>query len=353
MNKKQMTFYDWCIENNKQNYLIFWNYDENEKSPSEYSYGSSAKILFKCPQGLHKDTIKPLNNITNPTRICDKNYCCGCNSFEQWCIDNGKQNLIDLWDYDLNKISPIDVGYSSNKSFYFKCERGLHKSHKHCLATIVSGNNQVKCSCCKSVGQFGLDNIENFMEKYWSNDNLCSPFDVVVNSKKKIIMNCQLCKQKYCIRADHFTNGVRHKGCSLLNGKSNLQRKVEEYISNTYSQYTLLHENNCTLIPKSPLTNYNMYFDNEIKELKLIIEVHGEQHYKSCSWDKYKAKKNGTTQNDVFQQRQFYDRYKKDFALNHNYFYLEIPYWVEKDDCYKKLIDDKVKEINGGKHGRK
>ena len=61
--------------------------------------------------------------------------------------------------------------------------------------------------------------------------------------------------------------------------------------------------------------------------------------------DKYKAKKNGTTQNDVFQQRQFYDRYKKDFALNHNYFYLEIPYWTENDESYRDLIDNKIKEI--------
>lgn len=91
-----------------------------------------------------------------------------------------------------------------------------------------------------------------------------------------------------------------------------------------------------------------MYFDNEIKELKLIIEVHGEQHYKSCSWDKYKAKKNNTTQDCVFKQRQLYDKYKKNFALNSGYFYLEIPYWTERDESYKNLIDDKIREIYGG-----
>ena len=140
-------------------------------------------------------------------------------------------------------------------------------------------------------------------------------------------------------------NGIRHKGCSLLNGKSRLQRKVEDYISSKYKYYTLLHENNCTLIPKSPITNYNLYFDNEIKELKFIIEVHGLQHYKTCTWDKKTAKRDNVCQEDVFKKRQFYDLYKKDYALNHGYSYLEIPYWTEIDGSYKKLIDDKIKEI--------
>lgn len=35
------------------------------------------------------------------------------------------------------------------------------------------------------------------------------------------------------------------------------------------------------------------------------------------------------------------DLFKKNYALNNNYFYLEIPYWTEKDESYKKLIDNK------------
>lgn len=348
MKRKQVSFYDWCLENNQQIYLDNWDYEINNGSPKDYSYGSFTRISFRCPRGLHKNTVKPLNNITNPKRNCRNNYCLECNSFGQWCIDNNKEHLINLWDCELNKITPMQVGRNSKKSFYFKCTRGLHNSHKHVLSTIVRLNNQVKCNYCESVGQFGEDNIDGFLSKYWSVNNDCSPYDIGVGSKKEIILNCQICGYEYKVRADHFVNGVRHKGCSLLNGKSNLQKLVECYITNKYKHLTLLHENNCTIIPKSPITNCNMYFDNEIKELKLIIEVHGEQHYKSCSWDKYKAKKNNTTQDCVFKQRQIYDKYKKNFALNSGYFYLEIPYWTERDESYKNLIDDKIREIYGG-----
>ena len=38
-------------------------------------------------------------------------------SFKQWCLDNGYNKILDLWDYDLNKIDPDKVSFSSTK-FY-------------------------------------------------------------------------------------------------------------------------------------------------------------------------------------------------------------------------------------------
>lgn len=345
MKRYEKSFYDWCIKNNEFIYLEKWDNKKNDKTPKDYSYGSACKIYFKCPRGIHESTYKSLNNITNQSRKHRSNFCLKCNSFAQWCIDNDKEEIINLWDFDKNEVSPYDVGYASNKSYYFKCSRGLHDSHKHVLSTIVHCNNQVKCNMCESIGQFGVDNIENFIEDYWSIKNKCSPFDITIGCKKKVLMNCQICGKTYEVRADHFTNGARHKGCSLLNGKSSLQKKVEEYILLKYKNYTIAHENQCSIIPKSPLNNYNLYFDNEIIDLKLLIEVHGVQHYKTCTWDKANAEYNNITQEEVFQKRKFYDEYKRKYALNNGYSYLEIPYWTENDESYKELIDNKVKEI--------
>ena len=79
--------------------------------------------------------------------------------------------------------------------------------------------------------------------------------------------------------------------------------------------------------------------------MKLLIEVHGVQHYKTCTWDKISAERKNITQKEVFQKRKFYDEYKKDYALKNGYSYLEIPYWTEKDESYKKIIDDKINQI--------
>ena len=88
-----------------------------------------------------------------------------------------------------------------------------------------------------------------------------------------------------------------------------------------------------------------MPFDNELVELKLIIEVHGQQHYEITGFTKLTAEHYGTTEDEELEYQKWKDKYKKDCALDNGYSYLEIPYWTEKDESYKTLIDNKISEI--------
>ena len=40
-------------------------------------------------------------------------------SFNDWCVENNKQVYLDCWDYDLNQKSPKEIGYQSNKKYWF------------------------------------------------------------------------------------------------------------------------------------------------------------------------------------------------------------------------------------------
>lgn len=89
-----------------------------------------------------------------------------------------------------------------------------------------------------------------------------------------------------------------------------------------------------------------MPFDNEVVDLRLIIEVHGESHYKKDLLIQKNAKRNRITPEEELHKRKLYDRYKRIFAKQQGYFYLEIPYWTDdKNETWKKLIDDKIEEI--------
>src|SRR5437870_1816828 len=107
------------------------------------------------------------------------------------------------------------------------------------------------------------------------------------------------------------------------------------------------HEFDCSIIPISPRTGYKLPFDNEIGELKLIIEVHGEQHYKKSGFHNMVAKKNNTTSEYELHMIQVRDRYKRMFVISKGYHYLEIPYWFDdKEETWKKAIEHKINEIN-------
>lgn len=180
----------------------------------------------------------------------------------------------------------------------------------------------------------------------WSDKNKKSPYEYAPNSQKKVWWKCPDGKHKdfykeiFVMTRDNF----HCPKCSEEMKNSYLQEKVYKYF--TEKGYDVLTERNCNILPRSPRNNRPLPYDNEITDLNLICEVHGLQHYwDKCSWYTHLAKRNNITPEEEFKIRKEYDKYKERFAILSGYNYLIIPYWAEKDDLYKKIINDKINEI--------
>ena len=108
-------------------------------------------------------------------------------SYEQWCIDNDRKDLLDRWDYPKNGFGPSEIGYKSEKMVWFKCPRGLHESELH---SIISRTRNVICSACNSFAQHVIDQFgADYLDKIWSDKNEFSPWDVSYGSSTKVILN--------------------------------------------------------------------------------------------------------------------------------------------------------------------
>lgn len=89
-----------------------------------------------------------------------------------------------------------------------------------------------------------------------------------------------------------------------------------------------------------------MPYDNEIESLKLIVEVHGEHHYRINIHIQKEARKYGVSPEEILKKQKQRDKYKKKFAIKEGYSYLELSY--KTDNVYenwKTLINNKIKEI--------
>lgn len=53
-----------------------------------------------------------------------------------------------------------------------------------------------------------------------------------------------------------------------------------------------------------------------------------------------------TSPKDELEKYQYRDKIKKDFAIANGYSYMEIPYWMEKNEEYKEVIDDATKKAS-------
>lgn len=268
--------------------------------------------------------------------------------FDKWCIENIDENFLEkYWDYERNIYDPSKIGKGSRKETWIKCQDNpLHGSYKT-LAYTFTGMGQ-RCPYCSGKKVHITDSLGyKFPEviDLWSDKNELSPYDYTYGSGKDVWLKCNNGNHD-----DYLTKPYRAKEhlfkcpkCVDESNKSSLQKKVEELIRTEFG-YKMLFEDNCSIRPVSPKGHKNstMPYDIEIPELKLIIEVQGQQHYEITGWVKNHAERNGTTPEQELQEQQKRDELKKLYAIDKGYNYLQIPYWFEKFDAYKDLLRNTI-----------
>jgi len=214
--KKWISFEEWCI-NNRQDILDRWDYDLNKLKPNEITYGTEKKYYFKCPRGIHESELKNISSFTSGQE--GSMYCNQCSSFKQWCLDNNRQDVLDRWDYKLNKSKPHEIAYATDKKQYFKCPRGIHKSELKRISDFVCGcEGSIKCKKCGSFAQYLIDTYgENALELYWNYEkNTVDPWKIDKSSNKfKVWIKCQEkdYHDSYPIYCNAFIQGNRCSYC--------------------------------------------------------------------------------------------------------------------------------------------
>ena len=424
----KMSFYDWCIKNNRQDLLDRWDYELNKQSPDSISWATNEKVYFKCDKHTnHHSTFVRVASLTSAKQNI---LCIECCSFAQWVIDNYSEEYLKLiWNDELNTKSPWDIMAKSHIDIYLNCDKvDYHKGYITTPARYTSG--QKVCGFCHMLqihpnDSFAAYNIKrfgaDFLEKYWDyNKNIIDPYSISPFTNKKVWIKCQDKEYhgSYDVRAQDFSYekskcpycrsirvhpkdsllfyypdvdilwsdknttspieyslnsgkdiwlkcscgkhadfkkqvreaikcGFKCPECTRERKESYLQEKVRTYISDVYD-VILNHEYQCGIIAYNTDTHHYMPYDNEViidGNNFLIIEVHGEQHYHITPFAIMQARYRNTTPEQALADQQYRDKIKKDYALSQGYYYLEIPYWTERDESYKTLIDSKINEI--------
>lgn len=417
------SFYQWCIDNNKEEYIKCWDYNKNKEDIHFIAKGSSKRCWFTIESYSYLICI---NNITlsncNPIF---KYY----NSFGYYLLSNyGKDSIERLWS-DKNNISPFEIDIGSGKKVWIKCDKKEY--HDDYLITCYNFKYGERCPMCSSKIIHPKDSFaefqkqrfgEDWVDKCWCEDNVLNPYAIPIyknnpkvhikcynikyhdfwitpsnystnsygcpfcgngkvhhqtheqdslgtkhpeilkiwsernnqspyfyaeKSHKKIWLKCENKKHDdYLKTISDYTASLSTEcpQCVKERKDSSLQNKVNDYLCNTLG-LTVLHEYDCHCVPINPITQKIMPFDNEVLELKLIIEVNGRQHYELSGWHTLRSEQLNKTPQEEFEYQQWKDNFKKEYALKQNYHYLAIPYWAEDNETYKQMILNAIKDI--------
>ncbi|MBD5453934.1 MAG: hypothetical protein HDR30_06450, partial [Lachnospiraceae bacterium] len=148
----------------------------------------------------------------------------GKEDFVTWCKQNGKQFLLEEWDYEKNVSNPEDYFPKSEKVVMWKCDKELHSYPAPiCFRTR---NNSACCYCSGKRVLIGFNDLKTWCEKNNKN-NLIEEWDFERNenlpenytraSHKKIVWICSICKNSYLASiADRTSKG---SGCPYCAGR--------------------------------------------------------------------------------------------------------------------------------------
>lgn len=351
------SFEDWCKENNREDILDLWDYDLNNKLPSQVSSCTSDSYYFKCKVGKHESTLHKIICVT--TEFKNKKLCIKCNSFAQYAIDKYGEDVLDIyWDYKKNTFDPWEIAHNARTTIWIKCintdYHGSFDTYPQVFFKTDGG-----CPYCNRKRIHPKDSFayyyiqkygKNFLDKYWDFDkNAFSPWSIAIQTNMDYIyLKCEKHGTYSVLPSNFYKLGITCPECTREQDKSKLQGKVEDYIKDKYG-YNISHEYNCSIIIRSPKTNRWLPYDNDVivnADTHLIIEVMGEQHYNvNAGWIRKSAKEYKMSKEKILSEVQWRDEYKKQYALSKGYYYLEIPYWTEQDGSYKTLIDEKIQSI--------
>lgn len=351
--QKWISFEQWCLDNNRQDVLDRWDYELNNRRPSEITYATDKKYYFKCPRGLHKSEWNSIANFTNGSNGTME--CNQCNSFAQYLIDNyGENALVKYWDYEKNILDPWKIDKaSSTKKIWIKCqEKDYHGSYDMKPNTFYSQNSRCPYCSNRNGKVHPLDSLGALYPEVlevWSDKNKKTPYEYAPYSNQDIYWKCP--------------KGI-HKDYSRKISESNLRNfrcpecdysKGEEKISNYFvnlgfvkindEDYKLLDKilkyKHTYFIPqkkfndliglKGGLLSYDFYLPN--LKYNLLIEFDGIFHYELIKFRKNEPIKYAE---ERLKKQQEHDRLKDEYAKNNNINLLRIPYW-EFDNIEKIL----------------
>jgi len=246
--------------------------------------GSNVAVKCEC-DGCFKE-IKDVkwNNYKRYVKEDGKYYCKKCadklytgekiskarlkngKSFEQWCFDNYRQDVLDRWDCELNTCKPNEINFATKNKYYFKCPNGIHKSELKIISSFTSANREgsISCKACNSFAQWGINNIcKDFLEKYWDYiKNIVDPWEISYGANEpKVWIKCQEKEyhESYDILCVNFINEQRCSYCHV-----NSINKIHNYdsLGYLYPKASILWsiKNKTTPYQYTPKSNQYVYW---------------------------------------------------------------------------------------------
>lgn len=230
----------------------------------------------------------------------------------------------DLKNQKFNNLTALQ--YKGNSKWLWQCDCGKQKIIR---AYDVKSGKTKSCGCIKSkiITEKNKKNINNLIGQRFGR------LIVIQQTESRRghatwICKCDCGKIKAVVGSDLLNGDIKSCGCLKSSYAEQLINKIliQNNISfkKEYSFSDLVSENNIPLRFDFAIFNNN--------QLQCLIEYDGEQHYQ---------KKADQIFSDTLEKRQYKDKLKNNYCLNHGIPLYRIPYWEKENISFENLFNKK------------
>ena len=318
---------DNCLATTNPELIKEWNITKNDNlTPNDIVAGSNKKVWWICNKKHEWKAI-----VNGRTKLNKKGcpYCVNQKVCADNCLATTHPELAEEWHSTKNdNLTPNDVVAGSHKKVWWVC----NKKHEWEVSPLKRTFQKRGCPYCvnqKVCADNCLATTHPELAKEWhstKNDNL-TPDEVTAGSDKKVWWICSKGHEWEAVcgtRTEKRKNGCPI--CSESKGEKEITRILKKLNIKYKREYKF---DSCKDLRKLPF-DFTIWSNNKIK----IIEYHGIQHYKPCSFGSLKTNK---YENFIGVQNR--DKIKKEWCKTQNIPFLEISY-----EDYEK-IEEKIEKF--------
>ncbi|MDJ9033063.1 hypothetical protein PTM93_06020 [Clostridium perfringens] len=282
---------------------------EGYKLVGEY-VNANSKIELQCDKG-HKYFVQPYSfKNGNRCPICYSNHTelAKLDFIKQ--VENENYKLIGNY---VNNSTKVEL--ECNKGHRYSVQPYSFKDGHRCPHCSGKDSETSKLDFIKQVESEGYKLIGKY-----------------VNSKIKIELECNK-GHRYSVQPNAFKNGNRCPHCGIISHGENLTKEV-------LKEYNCRFETQKKFRGLVGLGGRQLSYDFFVDDY-LLIEIQGEQHYKSFKHFGGEEK---------FRTQQKHDKLKREYAKKNGYELLEIPYFSVRDlDKLEQILRDKIEDYKHNK----
>ena len=186
--------------------------------------------------------------------------------------------------FDKNKVNPRNIFISAQNKYLFNCDQCKHE-FSLAITDITRKIRPQWCSYCAGKKLCDKGNCNYCYNKSFASHEksqfLCeknnlNPRLMFKGSNKKYYFKCETCNKEFLMALYSVTSKNDPRWCPFCKKKT--EKKLLEWLKNNFNNHEIIYQVKWDWC-RNLDTNWKFSYDFLLKELNLIIELDGLQHF--------------------------------------------------------------------------